>query len=193
MLLRRRHSEFEMEGWTDAALVRRAVNDARAFRLLYDRHCSRMYAFFAGRTHDHHAALDLTAETFARAWEARKRFEDRCDGSAVPWLYGIARNVLSRSVRDRRLALEAMTRLGVQATASGDFDVAPSWLDGIDADIATALANLPPEQRDAVERRVVHDESYQTIADETNCTPGTARLRVFRGLRSVRSDLRGSP
>lgn len=182
-----------MDGWTDAELVWGAAGDAHAFRLLYDRHCSRLYAFFTGRTHDHHAALDLTAETFARAWAARKRFEDRCDGSAVPWLYGIARNVLSCSVRERRLTLEAMARLGVQRAASGEVDVPASWLDGIDAEVASAIANLPPEVRDAVERRVVRDESYETIADETNCTPGAARLRVFRGLRSVRSDLRGTP
>jgi RNA polymerase sigma-70 factor, ECF subfamily len=192
MLARGRHSKQEMDEWTDAVLVRRASDDAHAFRVLYDRHCSRLYAFFAGRTHDHHAALDLTAETFARAWDGRKRFEDRCNGSAAPWLFGIARNVLSRSVRERRLTLEAMTRLGVQRAASGDVDVPADWLDGLDADIAAALAKLPPEQRDAVERRIMHDESYETIADDANCTPGTARVRVFRGLRSVRSDLRGS-
>jgi RNA polymerase sigma-70 factor, ECF subfamily len=192
MPTRRRHSEQEMEGWPDAELVRRAADDAQAFRVLYDRHCSQLYAFFARRTHDHHTALDLTAETFARAWEARKRFEDQRDGSAAPWLYGIGRNVLSRSVRERRLSVEAMTRLGVQRARLADVDLPATLLDDIDADIAAALARLPPEQRRAVERRVVHDDSYETIADDTNCTPGTARLRVFRGLRSVRSQLRGN-
>ena len=88
---------------TDAELLRAARTDAHAFRKLYDRHVSRIYGYHLRRSGDADAAHDLTAETFAQAWLARRRFRDRAAGSAVPWLFGIARNVLLMSVRRRRL------------------------------------------------------------------------------------------
>jgi RNA polymerase sigma-70 factor, ECF subfamily len=55
----------------------------------------------------------VTAEVFARAWLSRRRFRDEGDGSAFPWLYGIARNVLLDSLRKRRVEQAARMRLGL--------------------------------------------------------------------------------
>ena len=79
---------------SDADLIRRALTDADAFRRLYDRHATAVHAYHLRRSGDPHAAQDLTAETFAQAWLSRARFRDDADGSAAPWLFGIARNVL---------------------------------------------------------------------------------------------------
>jgi DNA-directed RNA polymerase specialized sigma24 family protein len=50
---------------------------------------------------------DLTAEVLAQAWRSRMRFRDQHNGSALPWLYGIAQNVLQASVRKRRVERSA--------------------------------------------------------------------------------------
>src|SRR6478672_378509 len=89
---------------TDAELIHAARTDAGAFRELYDRYAGRVHGYHLRRTRDLHAAHDLTAETFAQAWLARRRFRDRAGGSAGPWLFGIARNLVSQSVRRRRIA-----------------------------------------------------------------------------------------
>jgi DNA-directed RNA polymerase specialized sigma24 family protein len=78
-------------------LVAAARDDPEAFRCLYDRYAGRLHAFFARRTGSRDAALDLTAETFAQAWIARRRFRDQAGGSAAPWLFGIARHLLLQS------------------------------------------------------------------------------------------------
>ena len=98
---------------TDAELIRAARSDAAAFRELYDRYAERMYRFHLGRSRDADAAHDLTAETFAQAWLGRTRFRDEAGGSAGPWLFGIARDVLSASVRRGRLERGACARLGI--------------------------------------------------------------------------------
>src|SRR3954465_14165585 len=98
---------------TDAALLREARSNPGAFRELYERHARPVYGFPLRRTRDEHAALDLTAETFAQAWLSRARFRDEAGGSAGPWLYGIARNLLAQSVRKRTIELGACERLGV--------------------------------------------------------------------------------
>src|SRR5262249_60972678 len=83
---------------TDAELLRRARTDAHAFRELYDRYAARVFTFHRRRARDVDAAHDLTAETFAQAWEARKRFRDEPAGPARPWLVRIARHMPGTAV-----------------------------------------------------------------------------------------------
>jgi RNA polymerase sigma-70 factor (ECF subfamily) len=173
---------------TDAELIAAARTDAGAFRALYDRYAEAIHRFHLGRSHDREAALDLTAETFAQAWLSRERFRDLAGGSAAPWLFGIARNVLVVSVRKRRLEQGARDRLGVLVGADRPEDAPdPSelWLEGLDA----ALAELAPEQQQAVGLRVVGDLSYAELAEATGTTPGAARVRVHRGLAALRTRL----
>lgn len=173
---------------TDAELLRAARTDPGAFRELYDRYARDVHGFHLRRTRDVHAAHDLTAETFAQAWLHRKRFRDRAAGSAAPWLYGIARNLLAQSVRRRRVELRACERLGLlerldepRATAEPE----EAWLDGLDE----ALAELPPSERRALELRVVGGLSYDAVADGLATSPGAARVRVARGLGRLRERL----
>lgn len=175
---------------TDAELLAASSRDPGAFRILYDRHAEHLDAFFVRRVGDPDVALDLTAETFARAWYARRRFRDLRDGSAAPWLYGIAKNVLHQSVRRRRLAQEATQRLGVM-TGVDRSPVAPdtSWIEGLDAEVAAALARLSDGQRRAVELRVGEDRPYEEVAVALGCSPGAARIRVSRALGALRQHI----
>ncbi len=180
----------ERELRTDAQLIRAARTDAGAFRELYDRYAEQVHGYHLRRTRDSHAAHDLTAETFAQAWLARRRFRDRAGGSAGPWLFGIARNLLSQSVRRRRIELKACARIGLlerldepRATAEPD-DV---WLDGLDE----AMAELPSGERDAVELRVIDGLPYDAVAAGLSTSEGAARVRVARGLGRLRQRLIG--
>ena len=93
----------------DAELIR--AGGADQFAVVYDRHAAAIYRWARSRVGDH--AADLTAETFARAWLSRRSFKDRADGSARPWLFGIAQNVLVDSLRRQRVEDRARARLGL--------------------------------------------------------------------------------
>src|SRR5438094_9246066 len=82
------NSFLESSSVSDVVLLRRARSDPAAFRELYDRHVEQIHGFHLRRTKQPEAALDLTAETFARAWISRDRFRDQCNGSVGPWLFG---------------------------------------------------------------------------------------------------------
>jgi RNA polymerase sigma-70 factor (ECF subfamily) len=168
---------------SDAQLLALGRRDPAAFRELYDR--------YAERIHDYHrrragpdAALDLTAETFARAWLGRSRFRDEAGGSAAPWLFAIARNVLLESVRTGALERGAVERLRIELPPA---QVTPeeSWLDGADE----LLDGLPPAQREALRLRVLDDLPYDRVAARLGTTPATARVRVHRGLGALRARL----
>jgi RNA polymerase sigma-70 factor, ECF subfamily len=169
---------------TDADLLAAARADASAFRAFYDRYAERVYGYHLRRAREQHAAHDLTAETFAQAWLARSRFCDRAGGTAGPWLFAIARNVLVDSVRRGRLERGACERLGLLAEARAEPD--ETWLEGLDE----ALDELPAGQGEAVRLRVVDELGYDDVARELGTTPEAARVRVHRGLRTLRHRLR---
>ncbi len=174
---------------SDAQLLAAAREDPEAFRALYDRYADRVHGYFTRRTRDADAALDLTAETFAQAWFVRRRFEDRAGGSAGPWLFGIARNVLLMSVRRGRLESQARDRLGIrerldQPAAPAVLD--PGWTELAD-DADALLDGLPAGQRDAVRLRVIDELDYPAVAAALHTTPQAARVRVHRGLAALRA------
>jgi RNA polymerase sigma factor (sigma-70 family) len=170
---------------TDAQLVSAARTNAHAFRELYDRYAEGIHAFHARRTKDRELAFDLTAETFAQAWFARRRFEDRAGGSAGPWLYAIARNVLVSSIRRRRLERSACERLGLVVELKWEPADAEQLLDGL----GDAWNELTPELQEAVRLRVFDDLPYDEVARVSGTSAGAARVRVHRALATLRNRL----
>jgi RNA polymerase sigma factor (sigma-70 family) len=177
-----------VEERSDAELLREARTNPDAFRAIYDRYARRIHAFFERRTQDADASLDLTAETFARAWLARASFRDLAGDTAGPWLFAIARSVLVRSVEKRRLESDARHRLGLLAIREvADVEPEPHWLEELDR----AIDELPAGQRDAVQLRVVDGLSYDEVGRKLGCSPVAARIRVSRGLSMLRATMEG--
>jgi len=171
---------------SDAELLAAARSDPAAFRTLYERYAETVHGYLRRRTGDGDAAYDLTAETFAQAWQARERFRDEAGGCAGPWLYGIARNVLAMSVRKRRLEREAAERLGILTAADAASAVPQeAWLQGLDE----LLGELPDGQREALELRVIDDLAYAQVARNLGTSEQSARVRVHRGLAALRRQI----
>jgi RNA polymerase sigma factor (sigma-70 family) len=165
---------------SDAALVR----DTDAFGELYRRHALTVYQWFNRRLA--WAASDLTAETFAQAWLSRRRFRDERDGSALPWLLGIANNLLRDSAKRDRIETRARKRLGLPldlAIDDGFTDVEERLSPRLA--LAEHLANLPAHERRALQLRVVDELPYAEVAARLQIRPAAARLRVSRALRRL--------
>jgi RNA polymerase sigma factor (sigma-70 family) len=180
-----------LDATSDADLLRDARRSSAAFRILYDRHAARIHAFHLRRSRDGHAAVELTAETFAQAWLSRDRYIDHGEGTIAPWLFGIARHVLAASVRRRSLDRAAIDRLRLDLEPM-TVEIDSSWLDGLDADLSAALAELPDGQRRAIELRVLADQAYDDVGRELDCSPEAAHVRVHRGLLAIRRRLTGA-
>jgi len=179
---------------TDADLVRAAQTDPDAFAELYRRHSRPIARWFATRT-PARIAGELTAETFAQAALSLRRFRDEADGSAAPWLYGIARNVLRTTLERERIESAARRRLGVPIRSyDGGLDATDERLDAeqLRPALEAALEQLPAGQRAAVELRIVRALTYDEVADSLNCTQVAARIRVTRALSSLSRLLKGA-
>jgi RNA polymerase sigma factor (sigma-70 family) len=156
---------------------------------LYGRHARQLLIFFARRTYDAQLAVDLVAETFARAYEHRERHRGSSDEEALAWLWGIARNVLRESRRRGGAERRALERLGVERELLSDAELARveevADLGELRGVVAAALRELSEEQREAVELRVVREWGYPEIARRLGISEPTARARVSRGLRAL--------
>lgn len=170
------------EDWSDADLLRLA--EADAFAVVYDRHVAVVFSWSAARAGDY--AADLTAEVFAQAWASRRRFKDQANGSALPWLLGIARNVLRTSLRKRQLETSARSRLGLPVTSYEErgYEAVEERLSFPSA-VVRSLANLPEAERQLLVLRLVEERPYREIAHLLDCTPVAARLRFSRTIRQL--------
>jgi RNA polymerase sigma-70 factor (ECF subfamily) len=165
-----------------------------AFPALYDRHSREIYIWFWRKTDNPQTALDLTAETFAQAFQGMPRLRARCTDGARPWLYGIARNLLARYWHERQLETRARLRLGIAtdlgADLLADVDERLSF-DEHSARLRQAVGTLPPEQREAVQLRIISELDYDEVGAQLGCSPGAARSRVSRGLHALQRLLEG--
>jgi len=169
---------------TDAELIQTAESEPSAFGELYRRHVSTVHGWFRRRLE--WAAADLTAETFAQAWLSRRSFRDEAEGSALPWLFGIARNVARESARRNEVETRARRRLGLLTElASEDGYAAVEERLSPRAALAEALETLSDHERQAVELRVVDELPYPDVAERLGVQPAAARLRVSRALRRL--------
>jgi RNA polymerase sigma-70 factor (ECF subfamily) len=169
---------------TDAWLLKAASRDPAAFSELYSRHVAEVHGWLRSRLE--WAASDLTAETFARAWLNRERFRDQRDGSALPWLLGIAAKLLADAVRRERIDTRARERMGLPldlASEDGYAEVEARLSPRLALD--QALGSLPEHERQALELRVVDELPYRRVAQRLAIRPAAARLRVSRALRRL--------
>jgi len=178
---------------SDEELLEGSATCPEQFVAFYDRHVRGLLAFFGRRTYDSQVAADLTAETFAQAFAARKRFRNPGPGSATAWLYTIARRQLNRFVRRRRVESQWRERLDMERLV-----VAPDALERaeelIDLEkvrdhVAAALDALSGDVREAVVLRVVQGLSYPEAARLAGCREDLMRQRVSRGLKRLARDL----
>jgi RNA polymerase sigma factor (sigma-70 family) len=179
---------------TDADLGRRARRDPDAFLRLYIRHAPGIHRWLRARVRDEEAALDLTAETFARALTTIRRYRAET-GPFAAWLQGIAQNLLLVYLRERRVETAARNRLGIPlGPYAGELDDLERRLvaEARRAELAAALDTLPDKQREALELRVLEQLPYEEIGSRLGCTTGAARVRVTRALRALHAHFEGA-
>ncbi len=174
---------------SDDDLLVAGVTDVEAFAAFYRRHAAPLAGFFLARTGNRELAADLTAETFAAALAARRKF-DPAKGPAVGWLYGIARNKLLKAFERGAVEDRARKRLRMERLVLDD-----EALEQIELTTNTVprLESLPDDQREAVTARVIQEQDYAEIAARTRTSESVIRKRVSRGLAGLRKQIEEEP
>ncbi len=173
---------------SDAELLLAARTCSEPFGVFYERHFASVLAFFRRRTPGPEEAFDLAAETFAAALASVPRFQP---GPEPPqaWLFAIARNKLSETLRSSRVQDEARRALAMQPIQLDDEAI--ETLETIaSAPAAELLATLTADQREAIEAHHIKERGYAEIAADLRCSESVIRKRVSRGLAALHAELR---
>lgn len=181
---------------TDAELITSSLARPIEFAAIFERHFEPISSYLRRRV-PMGIAEELAAQVFVVAFERRADFEtDR--GSARPWLFGIATNLIRRHHREelrrirayRRLTPDEEADISVEATARADAQAR-------EAAIHAGLSALEQRDRDVLLLFALAELSYEEIGEAMAIPVGTVRSRLSRARRQISAQIaqheRGGP
>jgi RNA polymerase sigma factor (sigma-70 family) len=173
----------------DASVIMRSRHEPEAFSALFTRHAATIQRYVTRRLGPD-AADDVVADTFLLAFRQRDSY-DPARADALPWLYGIATNLIGRHRRDEVRLYRALARTGADEVTAPFTDQVDSAVTASMASrrLAAALARLPAAYRDPLLLFVWGDLSYEETAIALGVPKGTVRSRISRARARLRRTL----
>ncbi|MFL1427968.1 MULTISPECIES: RNA polymerase sigma factor [unclassified Nocardiopsis] len=132
------------------------------------------------------AADDIAAETFAIAW---RRFDRLPRDEPLPWLYGVARNVVR--VRRRELRRQGEMSTALAWDGAGEPDPTGSVAERDSA--LRALERLSETDRELIMLLAWEGLEPREAARVLGCTSATVRVRLHRARRRIERLLESPP
>lgn len=174
---------------SDAAVVRLSLSDSERFAELFHRHAPRIQRYVARRLGPD-AVDDIVAETFLLAFRQRATY-DQTREDALPWLYGIATNLIGRHRRAETRLYRALARTGTDPVTASFTDLSNERVTAGAASrrLAVALADLSAAYRDTLLLVAWGDLSYEEAAAALGVPAGTVRSRISRARAALRRKL----
>ena len=165
-----------------------ASGDEQAFLMLYRRRQGPVFRFALRMSGNPLVAEEVTQDTFVALVKDASGY-DPARGTVASYLFGIARNLVLRHLRQR-------TYVGLDEVDYAPEDPSPSVLDGLTrrADIERvrrAVASLPPAYREVVVLCELEGLAYAEAAAALACPIGTVRSRLSRARALLAAKLRG--
>jgi RNA polymerase sigma-70 factor, ECF subfamily len=173
-----------------AALVQQvALGNEGALAELYDRTNSIVYGLAVRIVGDPSHAEDIALEVYLQVWRTAGTY-DSARGNVSSWLITLVRSRAIDWLRSRK-AREASVEQGLEELR----DSRPSPEDSIieagrARRVQTALADLPPNQRQAIELAYFSGLSHSEIASRSGLPLGTVKTRIRLGMLRLREFLR---
>ena len=179
-------------GVTDTLAVALPTRTARAgfdFEALYRSSRDDLYAYVAALLRDRHAAEDVTALAFERAFRRHGLFNRR-RGSERAWLFGIARNAALDELR-RRKRTTAIAAEPEDPEAEAPEDRAEHALRR--STVRTALATLEPRDRELIALKFFAGLNNAELARVLRVSRSNAGTMLHRAVQKLREACHETP
>jgi RNA polymerase sigma-70 factor (ECF subfamily) len=164
---------------SDSDLLAMAGSEPEAFGELFKRHSRSVYTYLARRTGNLDLAEDLTSVVFMEAFRRRRKLQ-LSNASALPWLFGVANNVIRNADRSLRRYRSALGRLPVPMNGMSSEEDAMERLRAQEA-LARALeaiSTLTQAEQDVVLLVLWSEFTYADAATALGIPVGTVRSRL---------------
>jgi RNA polymerase sigma-70 factor (ECF subfamily) len=175
-------------------LARVAGGDERALAALYDRMSELAYGLANRVLGDADAAEDVVQDAFLRIWHRADRYEPD-KGAARPWILRVVRNLAI----DRLRTSGARSRAETKSQTDPALTPVPERPDEAASrsersrTLRAALAELPAEQRRAIEIAYFEGLSHSEIAERERMPLGTVKTRIRDGVLRLKEKFVGAP
>jgi RNA polymerase sigma factor (sigma-70 family) len=179
---------------SDSEILAESLANPERFSALVDAHNDIIFRYLARRV-GASMGEDLAAETFLRAFRARAGYRGS-RSSALPWLYGIATNLLRDHARSEHRQTQALAKLAGHAVReAGSEDCVDDALTAAARlrHVAAAIGALTPDARDVLVLIAVEGLSYQDAAIALGVPDGTVRSRLSRARLELRRSIARLP
>lgn len=171
--MRERNDEQLMKSWAGGSM--------EAFELLYQRHRAPLYRYLLRLAGEPATANDLYQGTWEKVIKGRTAYQPKAPFRA--WLYRIAHNhAMDHFRRNRPIADEVPEELASPAAEPAEQLAS----DSMRQDLQSAIAELPPEQRDTLMLKLESGLDLQTIAEITGVNPETAKSRLRYAVKRLK-------
>ena len=171
------HSREELEHFRSG--------DEAAFEALFRRHQRAVFGWILRIVRDPGTAEDLTMETFLHIHRARARFDPARDFE--PWARRIATHAAVDWLRARRPETPMPDEYLAEVASPPEPD--PALTAETRRGVLLALGRLPRRLRVAALLAVVEERPHKEVASALGITTAAVKLRVFRAMRRLRTDL----
>lgn len=167
-------------------ILRGQKGDVEAYNVLVSRWEKRVYNYLLRQLSSREDALDLTQETFLKAYQSLRRLQnvDRFP----QWLFRIAHNeAISLFRRNKRMSDDEVpeTSHGLAVSVAGSA-VYPAELR---LAVESALESLSAEQRETVVLKVYHGFKFDEIAEIVSCPVSTVKSRLYSAFELLKGSL----
>jgi len=161
--------------------------DRAAYAALFASVAPRVRAYLLRATRGNRLlSEELTQDVMMRVWKRAKSFDpDR--GSAMAWIFTIARNARIDHARRKRPLIDDSDPLLVVDTDPGP-DVQANERQRADR-VRDALGTLPEEQAEILDEAYFSGRSLREIAEATDVPLGTVKSRVRLAFGKLRKSL----
>ena len=172
---------------TDKEIIKRVKNgDKKAYDLLVLKYQQRVINLISRFVKNHADALDVSQETFIKAYKALPNF--RGESAFYTWLYRIAVNTAKNhlTVQSRKIIKSDydVTEIEqIEGNMTLTEQTTPENLlikDELQETVLNTIENLPEDLKSAIMLREIEGLSYEEIATVMECPVGTVRSRIFR-------------
>jgi RNA polymerase sigma-70 factor, ECF subfamily len=170
----------QYDGLSDEQLLQRVADhrDGDAFTELYARYARAIYSLVSRVVRDRDAGEDVAQDAFTAVWRAARSYRPE-RGSAVAWMFTIARNAAVDSARARRPLPIGEPPESPDPAPQPDAEVSQAF----DAfRVHTAVDALPAKERDVIALAYFEGLSQSEVADRLELPLGTVKTRTRAAL-----------